>query len=55
MGYWEQIGEANIAHRERLAQMPPWRRALRHWSTHILVLASWLAAAGVIILNIWRW
>lgn len=28
MGYWEQIGEANIRHRERRAKMHPRHRAI---------------------------
>lgn len=47
MGYWEQIGEENIRHRERMAKLPRWRRV------------DWplipVAIAGTLHLGLWLW
>jgi len=36
MGYWEQIGEANIRYRERRARMNPRERAFRDATSGML-------------------
>lgn len=44
MGYWEQIGEANIRHRERRARMNPCERAFRDIAGQTLL---WTACVGL--------
>lgn len=44
MGYWEQIGEANIRHRERRARMNPRERAFRDIAGRTLL---WMASLGL--------
>jgi len=44
MGYWEQIGEANIRHRERRARMNLRERAFRDIAGRTLL---WMACLGL--------
>jgi len=54
MGYWEQIGEANIRHRERRANMHPRQRFVRDVAATVLIA---VLCAGLWALNLaplWR-
>lgn len=43
MGYWEQIGEENLRHREHLARMHPLRRKFRSATRYTLLAVATVA------------
>jgi hypothetical protein len=46
VGHWEQIGVENQLERERIAALPPWRRAARRWAERAIIAVSWLLLIG---------
>lgn len=49
MGYWEQIGEANIRYRERRARMNPRERAFRDTAGGVLLWGATIALWALIL------
>lgn len=47
MGYWEQIGEENRRHRERLARMHPLQRKIRSVAGYTLLVVATVALWAV--------
>jgi hypothetical protein len=54
MGYWEQIGEANIRHRERRAKMHPRQRFIRDAAATVVIIVVCAALWALNLAPLWR-